>query len=657
MDWLDAYLDGMENYKTTISPADTHIWGVKPKMNNIQERMQFDAAAQSEVEYRQLIQEARQDLEAHGMSQHDIACGIGADPGSPARASSPSVTPTITPTPTISITPTRTPTVTPTISITPTIPSGLPYSSTNSITLVDPDYPDQNGNYPKTNVGTYTDDIGVTTTNIYGNTSFDSLVAYNRYILFNVTTNRWELGAYESYGEGGLAWYGILGGANFASNPSSNQNYIPTDGWSRNIVITATPDPSPTPTITKTPTVTPSITVTLTRTPTPTVTPTMTRTPAPSNTPSTTPTVTPTVTPTASPVVALPNNPVGPISFVSTKSAGNTWFGIRTSTGFAKTTWWDGSSQVDGYPVAYSYIYPQKTAVGGTRTISVSSCNASGVLSGSITGWYYQSANTISVNAAGCSNISEFTNNNSSAVSAINIIGCKNIASLALNDDTNLSSDSLLMNGCTGFYSVNIASNPKISYLDLSGHSNLTSCILQSNGLTGINLQDSGLSGYGITLNMGANKFTALDLNRFNAKINYVSVAGTPTLSSLVLPYNAYSLANMSDFDCSVCSLTSLDMTRLSGGALYQFDISNNKLTSIDIPAGWGGRVGYQTNVNIRNNNLNATALNNFFTTLGTYIGTYDMYGAGGSIYISGNPGSSTCNTSIATAKGWQPFN
>jgi len=84
MDWLDQYLDGMGNYKTTVSPADTHMWGAKPKLNSTQQRMIFDAAAQSELEYRQLIKEARSDLEAHGMSHEDVAEGIGADPGSPA---------------------------------------------------------------------------------------------------------------------------------------------------------------------------------------------------------------------------------------------------------------------------------------------------------------------------------------------------------------------------------------------------------------------------------------------------------------------------------------------------------------------------------------------------------------------------------------------
>jgi len=117
-------------------------------------------------------------------------------------------------------------------------PSGIPVASTNSINLVDPDYAYQSGNYPKTNVGTFTDDIGITTTNQYGETPYNNNLTYGYpYILFNITANRWELGVYQEYGEGGLAWY--LNGVNVATNPSSNQDYIPTTGWSRNITITA----------------------------------------------------------------------------------------------------------------------------------------------------------------------------------------------------------------------------------------------------------------------------------------------------------------------------------------------------------------------------------------------------------------------------------
>jgi len=125
MDWMDAYLDGIGEYKTTVSPADTHIWGVKPAPNAQQQRMLFDAAAQSETEFRQLVHESRQEMEAHGMSHADVAAGIGADPGSPAVQVGVNVTstPTVTPTPT----PTNTPaTPTPTPTNTPATPTPTP---------------------------------------------------------------------------------------------------------------------------------------------------------------------------------------------------------------------------------------------------------------------------------------------------------------------------------------------------------------------------------------------------------------------------------------------------------------------------------------------------------------------------------------------------
>jgi hypothetical protein len=76
MDWMDDYLNVMGEYKTTVSPADTHIWGpAKPsklQQSLIQDSMVFD------VQQMRLIREARQELENHGASS-----GIGADPGSP----------------------------------------------------------------------------------------------------------------------------------------------------------------------------------------------------------------------------------------------------------------------------------------------------------------------------------------------------------------------------------------------------------------------------------------------------------------------------------------------------------------------------------------------------------------------------------------------
>ena len=76
MDWMDQYLDGLGEYKVTVSPVDTHTWGpAKPsklQQSLIQDSMVFD------VQQMRLIREARQELERHGASS-----GIGADPGSP----------------------------------------------------------------------------------------------------------------------------------------------------------------------------------------------------------------------------------------------------------------------------------------------------------------------------------------------------------------------------------------------------------------------------------------------------------------------------------------------------------------------------------------------------------------------------------------------
>ena len=113
MDWLDTYLDGLAQYKTTVSPCDTHIWGEKPNLNNQQKRMLFDAAAQSELEYRLIVQEAR---------QAEINAGMGGsyDAGSAARERP----------------------------ATPAAPSGIPVASTNAVNITG-----QNGIVPN---GTYT---------------------------------------------------------------------------------------------------------------------------------------------------------------------------------------------------------------------------------------------------------------------------------------------------------------------------------------------------------------------------------------------------------------------------------------------------------------------------------------------------------------------
>jgi titin len=83
MDWLDAYLDNLADGRNVIYPPDKNTWTpVKP--NRQQQSMIQDAVAFDQQQQMRMIQEARADLEAHGMSQDDVQAGIGADPGSPA---------------------------------------------------------------------------------------------------------------------------------------------------------------------------------------------------------------------------------------------------------------------------------------------------------------------------------------------------------------------------------------------------------------------------------------------------------------------------------------------------------------------------------------------------------------------------------------------
>jgi len=273
MDWLDQYLNGLGEYKTTVSPADTHIWGVKPKLNNVQQRMIFDATAQSEMEYRQIVQEARKELEAHGMSQHDVACGIGADPGGA------SVNPVLT------------------------------YSiNINNATIQLPGNAVQYDFTVSNNITSFNIDIvgygSFSLLNNYDANNFGNcyLSAYN-FNNISITYNPVYVTASESLISNGqyfTIYYSNTGSALFSINKAESLEPVPSSTPS----VTPTRTPAVTPSITispsNTPTTTPTTTPTLTQTRTPTATPTVTRTTTPTVTLTQTRTPTPTPTPTPS---------------------------------------------------------------------------------------------------------------------------------------------------------------------------------------------------------------------------------------------------------------------------------------------------------------------------------------------------------------------
>ena len=214
MDWLDNYLDGLAQYKTTVSPSDTHIWGVKSTPNAQQKRMLFDAAAQSELEYRLIVQEARQ-------AEIDAGMGGSYDAGSAAKEGP----------------------------ATPATPSGIPVASTASVVI---------GNVGG-NAGTYVKKVPeeALIINSSGHNSYlKTGVCYHKSnfgegnLLLSPNAEVWddEIGAIIGSPFG--VWKLITGAQfdadsdswvyyDYATNASTDTAYIPDASWSPSITITA----------------------------------------------------------------------------------------------------------------------------------------------------------------------------------------------------------------------------------------------------------------------------------------------------------------------------------------------------------------------------------------------------------------------------------
>jgi hypothetical protein len=205
---------------------------------------------------------------------------------------------------------------------------------------------------------------------------------------------------------------------------------------------------------------------------------------------------------------------------------------------------------------------------------------------------------------------------------------------------------SLNMTGCTALETLYVY------------NSILSSVVVPADSLTQIQLYYNqqlkaltlrGFNNNGTLQIYGNNALRNVDLSPVRPV--YISVYNNATLSAITFG-NAMSAAYT--LDASYNNLSAIDISSLVN--LVSISLNNNSLTSITMPAGFTSRAGDVGSINISYNQLNAAALNSFFTNLGTYAGTLDVYGVGGTINYAGNPGSATCNPSIATAKGWQAY-
>jgi hypothetical protein len=109
-------------------------------------------------------------------------------------------------------------------------------------------------------------------------------------------------------------------------------------------------------------------------------------------------------------------------------------------------------------------------------------------------------------------------------------------------------------------------------------------------------------------------------------------------LTTLDVPKNL----RLSTLTCNNNLITSLDLSQNTG--LVYLTLNDNLLTSISVPPLTYGEI------NLNFNQLSASSINSFFTELG--IAT-DPDPLNRDIYVTNNPGSSTCTPSIAEAKEW----
>lgn len=99
-------------------------------------------------------------------------------------------------------------------------------------------------------------------------------------------------------------------------------------------------------------------------------------------------------------------------------------------------------------------------------------------------------------------------------------------------------------------------------------------------------------------------------------------------------------LTNISGIASYCIKLSSVEITDCSGiTTTTNCFIGTSNLQSVTLT---GITVGFS----VANNQMSATAINNMFTALGTASGAQ-------TVTVTGNPGASTCDTTIATAKGW----
>ncbi len=188
---------------------------------------------------------------------------------------------------------------------------------------------------------------------------------------------------------------------------------------------------------------------------------------------------------------------------------------------------------------------------------------------------------------------------------------------------------SLNVSGCTALTELNCYQN-NLTSLNVSGCTALTDLNCSRNDLTSLDVsKNTKLT----ELDCGYNNLISLDVSKNTALILLDCYYNN--LTSL----NVSGCTALTELECWDNNLTSLNVSGCT--ALTDLSCSGNNLTSLDVSKNTA-----LTYLSCSSNNLTSAALNQIFRDLPQVTS--------GTISIYGNPGTETCDKSIAENKGWR---
>jgi len=331
------------------------------------------------------------------------------------------------------------------------------------------------------------------------------------------------------------------------------------------------------------------------------------------------------------------SNPPEMARLVTTSGSGSFTATLRSTTGNIAVRWWDGSVETfgtgfTGVDIAASKAIPTSGAwsKSAPKEIFMWSClSDDATQTGTITQLICSNNGLVSVEVAGLSSL-ELLNCGSNQLRSLSLSGLSSLTQLFCQDNEISSLD---VSGLPQLVSLYCGEN-QIEFINLNGLFNLESLFCGNNSLSSIDLR--GLSALSFLV-CDDNSLSSLDLRGLSSLST--AICKNNSLSSL----NVEGLTSLTNLDCSGNGLSSLNISGLS--SLTLLDCKDNSLETlraegVELQYGY-----YGDGSKMSNNNLSAAALDQFFTDLEPT--------ETGILFVDGNPGSATCNPSIATSKGY----